>query len=146
MFRVSFDIEDKELPSVVANIGGRIPLTILPLPPHNESAVTTKPASNAKAATSSRPKKRRLGRPHATFEGGKTALEVVRGLIDKCGIPPFHSLEIVKKADSMGISNPNVYRALRMECEAGRLRKVDAGVYQRTGQGWAENIGVAANS
>lgn len=127
-YRVAFNVSTNKLADVIGWLD-----TI----PHSQLAIkvaasqgNTQPAV-AQPRKAKRTAKKRV--PRAT-----TQQEKILQLLATRGLPPFKSSELARQAKALGIPSPRVFNVLRREVSSGNLRKLEPGVYQKTGQTHSE--------
>jgi hypothetical protein len=59
--------------------------------------------------------------------------EQIREVVEKLGTAQFRLADLLPQTRALGIGDPNVYRYSKDALKAGELRKIEKGVYQRTG-------------
>lgn len=142
MFKVSFNCADSALPDILALLEGRVPVRVQHCADagevlQNKARVAKAQAASITAKKAMANQKRREAQAARRAEQGlgptqkEKAIELVRSI----GLKPFRASELIERSKEKGLSKPAVYQAIYAEIAAGNLRKLDFGLYQKTGAG-----------
>lgn len=77
---------------------------------------------------------------------GKCGTDIAIDYINEHGTQAFTLAEVIRKMERRGFNRHLVYRAARILQEQGKIKKLRAGIYQRTPVGPTGQIGVAARA
>lgn len=136
MYNVSFRVSDAKLADTLTRLRDVAPSwEISHIPEASQSM-----ASPAQATATKTVKVRRHRRTYSRRNGGLTDSDKVVSLIQQIGQAPFKSQDLIANAHKAGIPTPSVYRALRVECQAGTLVRLEPGKYQRTAKSFAKDV------
>ncbi len=148
MFNVSCIVSGDRLTEVLNRLHQIVPtVNVTPVQSANIPAINgTGHRLSRKTAVDEVPivkvKRHKRHKPQRNPRDGKLQ-RAAQELIGQYGTGPFALTDLLTKAVKQGLSKPTVYRAIRLEIEAGRLVRLTAGQYQRKGASFAHAFGLS---
>lgn len=136
MFNISFKVSDSRLTSVLAQLHPFVPaVTVEHITSETQPAASTASSIAVEGLPTRVVKVRRHRRAYHRQgkDGGPTEQQKAFTLLQQLyGVPPFKIGDFLARCGQAGMSKPTAYRAIRVAIQAGLLKRLQAGTYQRT--------------